>query len=1054
MKKGIASRWFAIFLVIWSNGQVTQRMVHLKRYVTSCASCVTHSPNGDTMIRSRLPLVSGNNLFRLDEMGKQQVPIVVGSDAWYGWLADQQLQSFSFQCQSGTCTIRRERKRHGWYWYAYRKRAGKLHKAYLGKSEEVTLERLNVVASVLSGQDNNDQISQAHSDMLNESTRQVSSDSINEKDRPFLTSTSPLMYLTGSGQATQHNLPSQFTPLIGREQEVAAVGALLRQPEVRLLTLTGTGGVGKTRLGLQIATEIVKDFVDGVYFVSLAPISDPELVVPTIAQTFSLSEVGDQSFLERLTASLQAKRLLLLLDNFEQVIRAAPVLTELLEKCSTLKILVTSREILRVRGEQEFFVAPLALPDLSYLPEPEAISQYAAVALFLQRARFVRSDFQITLANATPIATICTHLDGLPLALELAAARVKLLSPQALLARLEHRFAVLTQGPRDVHTRQQTLRNTLQWSYNLLNTEEQRLFRSLAVFVDGYTLEAVEAVCIMPGEETQNVFEGIASLLDKSLIQQHSSEDGEQRLSMLETIREYGLEGLAASGELALIRQAHANYYLALAEEAGSELDGSRQGVWLERLEREHDNMRAAMHWSLEQGEAGQDVAREMALRFGGALRGFWVIRGHHSEGRAFLEQVLMVSEGIVTTVRAKALQVAAALAVYQMDHARGESLCRECLLQCQERGDLVGSADALHLLGTIFWQRGDFAVARSLMEESLALGRKIGNKEKIASSLYTLGELDTQQGAYVRASALLEESLALYREVGDARDVAILLRALALLLFVSQSDPTKVRKLLDESLVLSRKLSDKPDIARCLSHAALVALQQGDAVTACVLAKESITLHRETGDQWGIAWLLFILARVDMCQGEYAAALTLYEESLTIARKIASKLIVAFCLEGLASLAGSRGMAVRAARLWGAAEALRKTMGAPIWPVERACHEQAVSSVRVLIGEKVFVAAWHEGKTMSLEQILTAQESVMVPPPSAQFSTSSPSGLTNREIDVLRLLAMGLTSTQIAGELVISLPTVNTHVRSIYTKLNVTSRSGATRYAVEHHLV
>jgi len=731
------------------------------------------------MTRSHLPLVSDNHLLRFEGTGKQQAPIVVGSDAWYAWLADQQIQSFSFQSRLGTFTARRERKRRGWYWYAYRKRAGKLRKAYLGKTEEVTLERLNAIAAALIDKDDHSQCSHAHLDASGGSALQVSADSIDEKGRSFLTQTSLLTSPTEPGQATQHNLSPQSASLIGREREVAAACSLLRKSEVRLLTLTGTGGVGKTRLGLQIATELAKDFDDGICFVALAPISDPKLVIPTIAQALGLSDVGDQPALERLAVSLQAKRLLLFLDNFEQVLPAAPALTELLERCPSLKILVTSREVLRVRGEQEFLVVPLALPSLSHLPEPEAVSEYAAVALFLQRARFVRSDFQITPANAATIAAICAHLDGLPLALELAAARLKLLSPQALLARLEHRFAVLTQGPRDVHRRQQTLRNTLQWSYDLLDTREQRLFRRLAVFVGGYTLEAAEAVCVLPGEEKNNFFEGIASLLDKSLVQR-TPEDGEQRLIMLETIREYGLERLAISGELELIQRAHVDYYLRFSEKAEPELRGPQQALWLKRLEQEHDNLRAAMHWTLEGGDVGQSTRDEieMALRFGGALRGFWVIHGHHNEGRAFLERTLMVSEGIALDVRAKALQVAASLAVYQVDYVRGESLCHKSLSLCRERGDTVGTAYSLHLLGTLSWQRGDFAVARSLMEESLALYREIGNKENIAYSLYTLGELDTQQGEYTKAYALLEESLAMHKEAENARDVAILLRA------------------------------------------------------------------------------------------------------------------------------------------------------------------------------------------------------------------------------------------------------------------------------------
>jgi predicted ATPase len=396
--------------------------------------------------------------------------------------------------------------------------------------------------------------------------------------------------------ASKSNVPAPLTLLIGREQEVAEACALLLRPGVRLVTLTGTGGVGKTRLGLHIATALLGAFADGVCFVSLAPMSDPALVVPTIAAALGIREIGGSILLDLLKAYLRDKCLLLLLDNFEQVVDAAVQVADLLAVCPQLKVLVTSRAALHIRGEQEFVVPPLAVPDPKHLPDLLTLSTYEAVELFLQRIQAVKPEFHLTDANATAVAEMCIRLDGLPLAIELAAARIKLLSPQALLTRLEHRLNLLTGGARDVPERQQTLRNTIEWSYDLLSPGEQLLFRRLAVFVGGCTLEAVEAICTTLDGEATAVLERVTSLVDKSLISQQEQVGGEYRLMMLETIREYGLECLTASGEMETTRRAHAYYYLLLAEEADPELWGHQQSMWFERLEREHENLRAGLN--------------------------------------------------------------------------------------------------------------------------------------------------------------------------------------------------------------------------------------------------------------------------------------------------------------------------------------------------------------------------------------------------------------------------------------------------------------------------
>jgi len=858
-----------------------------------------------------------------------------------------------------------------------------------------------------------------------------------------------------------NNLPVQFTPFIGREQELSTIQQLLLQEDVRLATLTGPGGTGKTRLGVQVAAELTDSFADGVFFVNLAPMNDTALVVPTIAETLGMRVGAGQSPLERLREVLRQKQILLLLDNFEQVVSAAGQVVDLLAACPRLKVLVTSREVLHVQAEHEFAVPPLPLPDLKDLPDLATLSHYAAVALFIQRAQAVKPDFQLTNANARAIVEICARLDGLPLAIELAAARMKLLPPQALLARLGQSLQVLAGAARDVPARQQTLRNTIAWSYRLLDAQEQRLFRRLSVFAGGCTLEAAEAICAVPGDsnEATQVLDIVASLIDKSLLQQTTQEGEEPRFAMLETIREYGLEALAVGGEMEAIRQAHAEYYLRLSEKAEPELGGAQQAVWLERLEQEHDNLRVALRWSLERGEEGH--GSEIALRLAGALWRFWEVRGHWSEGRTFLEQALAVSKGIAVPVQVKSLKAAAHLAFVQSDIDRAEALYEECLAHCRELGDTAGIALSLRLLGIIAWRRHNFGLAISLTEESLALCREVGDKEGIALSLNNLAEEVAFEGEYARAISLTEEGLALLRALGDRAWIALLLACLAVLLIVSQGDQATGRALLEESLALCKEVGFKDGIARALGLLAQVVLLQGDAIKARSLLEESMVLGREIGAS-ETAWMLIVLGRIASIEGDRAAAKALYEESLTFAWEIDLEELLPPYLEGLADMVATRGDPAWAARLWGLAEAQREAMGVPISPIERASYEYSVTAARAQLGEKAFTKALAEGRSMTPEQVLAGQRHAIMPVPIPAIPSSTPpakpvitypGGLTAREVEVLRLLARGLTDAQIAEQLVIAPRTVNNHLTSIYSKIQVSSRSAATRYAIEHQL-
>jgi predicted ATPase/class 3 adenylate cyclase len=662
--------------------------------------------------------------------------------------------------------------------------------------------------------------------------------------------------------AYRNNLPLQPTPLIGREKEVSDVCDLLGGEETRLLTLTGPGGIGKTRVALQAAADLLEDFTDGAFFVPLATLTEAELFFSAVAETLGVKETAEQSLDESLKDYLGERRLLLLLDNFEQVLGAAPIVTGLLAVAPGLKVLATSRAPLGLYGEHEFPVPPLSMPDLKRPPSLERLTQYEAVGLFVERARTVVPDFAITNESAPAVAEICVRLDGLPLAIELAAARIKMLPPKAMLKRLSSRLKLLTGGARDLPERQRTLRATIEWSHALLDRGEQVLFGRLAVFSGGRTLEAIEAICDTEGDLPIDSFEGVSSLLDKSLLRQEEGPDGEPRLVMLETVHEFAREKLEQSGEAESIKRAHAEYFLTLAEEAYPQLKGPDQLEWLERLEIEHDNMRAALSWALERDEA------EVALRLGGTLWWFWWMRGYYSEGRRWLEEGLAMEGQGSAEVRAMALAGAGALAEEQGDFDRAKEASQEGLeLVHQAREASEAKLYILVGLGAAAWRREEHERAQQLFEESLALSREMSDTWGFAVSLMLLGIVSHSRGDSEKASELNEESMDLFRERGD-----------------------------------------KYGLAQCLNNLAMVTRSQGDLERAANLTEESIALHRELGARADVALNLCNLGWMSLLQDDLGKAADLYGESLALAWDTGMNPIVQGGLEDLPALLQQQG--------------------------------------------------------------------------------------------------------------------------------------------------
>src|SRR5215216_6142073 len=728
-------------------------------------------------------------------------------------------------------------------------------------------------------------------------------------------------------EAYRNNLPLQPTPLIGREKEVSEMCNLVRGDETRLLTLSGPGGTGKTRLALQAAADLLDDFPDGTYFVPLATVTEAEMLLPAVAEALGVRETAEQPLFESLKDYLYERRILLLLDNFEQVLRAAPAVAELLAGAPRMKVLATSRAPLGLYGEHEVPVPPLTLPDLKRPPSLERLTQYEAVGLFVERARAVKPDFKVTNESAPAVAEICVRLDGLPLAIELAAARIKMLPPKAMLPRLSSRLKLLTGGARDLPVRQRTLRGAIEWSHTLLGDGEKTLFARMAVFSGGRTLEAVEAVCDTRGDLPIGAFEGVSSLLDKSLLRQEEGPNGEPRFVMLETVHEFAREKLAQSAETEVIERTHAEYFLTLAEEANPELKGANQLQWLERLEAEHDNMRAALSWALERDEA------ELARRLGGALWRFWSVRGYCSEGRRWLEEALAMEGTVSPESRAMALAGLGTLAFELGDLDRAQEACEEGLELLEHEARVASEAKLclLVFLGWVAVQREDYRQATDLFEESLALSREMGDTWWLAVSHLQLALVTDSLGDAEKATALYEESMDLFREQGD-----------------------------------------KNGLASCLNDLAMVVYSQGDLGRAAKLTEEAVALLRELRARGSVALVLCNLGWIALFQDDLSRAADLYRESLSLAWDVGLNPLVERTLEGFACVAGAKGETERATRLWGAAQALHETKNIPRDIDFLVEADARISAVRLGMAEEVWEEALRKGRAMTLDEVIS----------------------------------------------------------------------------------
>lgn len=767
----------------------------------------------------------------------------------------------------------------------------------------------------------------------------------------------------------RHNLPPQPTAFVGRAADVGYVMELLQRRDVRLLTLTGPGGVGKTRLALEAADGLRKAFPDGVWFVDLAPVRDPGLVVQAIAAVLGVREEGGRPLLVSLQEHLRGRHLLLVLDNFEQVVAAASLLADLLAVSPAAKALVTSRVPLRLRGEHEVPVLPMPLPPsrAGRLSLEEATTS-EAVQLFVVRAQAVRPDFALTAETAPTVAEIVARLDGLPLAIELAAARVRLLSPKDLLARLDDRLRVLTSGPRDAPARQQTLRQAIAWSHDLLSPGEQTLLRRLAVFSASTTLPAMETVVDPDGE--LDVFDALATLVEGNLVQRTDEGSGDARFGMLQTIRAFGLEQLAACGEEARVRDAHARYVLEVVAGARTGLTSPEQGSWFDRLESDHDDIRGALRWLVAHGEA------DAAVRLGGSLWPFWWIRGYLSEGGEWLTQALALGPSTDPAARALALVGAGTLAETRGDYGRATRWYEEALTLARAHGDDLGAARALSAQASVAQDQGDYDRAARHFDEALTLFRAVGDHLGVAQTLVGLGTLATYRGDGERAAALLAEGAKLFEDLGDEWGLAAAKGNLGRSAFLAGAFAQATADS-EQALAIFRRLGDHANIALMLVNLGEIAQRQGEVEPAAHQYEEGLALFRELGDKRNVGATLVTLAEIEGVRGNDARASALLGESLRLAAELEDREGVARGLEAFATLAEAHGANEQGVRALGSAAALREAIGTPLPPVYARDHERLVDASRAELGEKAFEDAWSAGRARTPEQAVAEARAI-----------------------------------------------------------------------------